>query len=117
MECRLIAADPDSLEPFLSGNGEEVSNHLLRGKEPAYFLGLHDDVPRPAEEAPETASHTIGSGNPPIIGGRPEPIIFPFLSGTNDLSQPLGQCYWIDHLGDHISQAKACGYISTSALT
>ena len=52
MERGFIAADPEPLESFLPGNGEEVSNHLLRGIESAYLLGLHDDVPRPAEEAP-----------------------------------------------------------------
>jgi hypothetical protein len=51
MEGGFIAADPDPLEPFLSGNGDEVSSHLLWGIEPTYLIGLHRDMPGPAEEA------------------------------------------------------------------
>ena len=52
MEGGFIAADPDSLETLLSGDGDEASSHLFWGIESAYLLGLHNNVPRPAEEAP-----------------------------------------------------------------
>jgi hypothetical protein len=51
VQSGFIATDPDALEPFLSGNGDEVSSHLFWGIESACLLGLHDDVPGPAEEA------------------------------------------------------------------
>jgi hypothetical protein len=51
MKRGFIAADPNPLEPFLSGNGDEVSSHLLWGIEPTYLIGLHRDMPGPAEEA------------------------------------------------------------------
>jgi hypothetical protein len=52
VEGGFVAADPDPLKPFPSSNGDEVSSHLFWGIESAYLLGLHDDMPRPAEEAP-----------------------------------------------------------------
>jgi hypothetical protein len=52
---------------------------------------LDDDVPGPAKEASQTASHAVCCRNPSIIRGRPEPIILSLLPGTYDLRSLLSQ--------------------------
>jgi hypothetical protein len=84
VKSRFIAADPDLMKSSPSCDREEVPSNLLRRIESSYLFRLNDDVPRPAKEASQTASHAVSGGNPTIKGSRPEPIIFTTFSGTDN---------------------------------
>ena len=85
MKGRLVTTDPDLIKSFFPGHRGEISSHLLRRMESPCFLRLGDDVPGPTKQTPQTASHAVRSGNSSVIGRRPEPVVFPLLSRTNNL--------------------------------
>jgi hypothetical protein len=53
-------------------------------------------MPGPAEEAPQIASYAIGGGDPSVIGGGAESVVFPFFSGSNNLKNLFGPGDWIN---------------------
>jgi hypothetical protein len=74
-----------------SNNRKKVSDDFFRRIESPDPFGLNNDMPGPAKKTFQTTSHTVSSGNPSIKRRRTEPIIFPLLSRTNDLSNPFSQ--------------------------
>lgn len=71
----------------------------------------HDLPPRPAEDATQAATDTVGSRNATVKPGRPKAIVFSLLASANNPGSLFGSFNWIVFKLFHLAAWKvACRF-------